>query len=295
MPIAILLAAAVAVTAVLWLRRPPSARQSAARDAVAPYARATARALHGPLREGDAGSRGGTEAVDASAAAPSSQPAPRPRRRVAREAELRAENDRLRAELQLLRATQEENAALRMHLGFVERNPSLIVAEVVSSGGADAWSRRIRLGKGSDQGVRPGAPVLAPEGLVGHVVETTETTADVLLITDPNSHVACVMSAVGAAPLHGILSGSGGALAPLLSGAPALRLDYLDRNAAAPPGATVVTSGLGGLYPAGIAVGTVREVTLDTSGLYARALVDPAAPLRTLRAAYVLAGWGVTP
>ena len=52
-----------------------------------------------------------------------------------------------------------------------------------------------------------------------------------------------------------------------------------------------MTSGLGGHYPAGIAVGTLQEVTLDAGGLFARAMVVPLTPLRTLRAAYVLAGW----
>ena len=272
-----LVAVVVAVAVGLWLHRPAAHRQSAARDAAAPFGRAVERVVHGRVIAEDGETRKPTEGTRKDVSS------------------LRAENDRLRTELQLLRNVQEENAELRMHLGFVERNPSLIAAEVISSGGGDAWSRRLRLGKGGNHGIRPGAPVLAPEGLVGEVVETTDTTADVLLLTDPNSHVACVLANHDGVPLYGILSGTGATLPALLSGAPPLRVDYLDRNAAPVPGTTVVTSGLGGHYPAGITVGTLHEVTLDASGLYARALVAPTAPLLTLRAAYVLAGWEGAP
>ena len=194
-------------------------------------------------------------------------------------------------ELQLLRAYQEENAALRLHLGFVERNPALIVAEVVSFGGADAWSQRIRLGKGSAAGIVPNAPVLSTEGLVGHVIEVTETTADVLLVSDPNSHVACAVVDTTGVRRHGILTGSGATFPGAGAGAAPLRLDYLDRQGIPAPGAPIETSGLGGIYPAGLAVGRVRDVSLDSGGLYARALVEPAVPLRELRTAYVLTGW----
>ena len=305
-----LVAVVVAVAVGIWLCRPAASRQTAARDAAAPFGRAVVRIVHGravvedgggetghgvlppalratPLSEG--GGTRGTLRAPLSEGGEKKGSKPGKRETVSA---LRAENERLRAELQLLRNVQAENAELRMHLGFVERNPTLIAAEVISSGGGDAWSRRLRLGKGRNQGVRPGAPVLAPEGLVGQIVEATDTTADVLLLTDPNSHVACVLANHDGTPLHGILSGTGATLPALLSGAPPLRVDYLDRNAAPAPGATVVTSGLGGHYPAGIAVGTLQEVTLDAGGLFARAMVVPIAPLRTLRAAYVLAGWG---
>lgn len=250
-PMAVLATAVIAAGAVLWLRIAPQGRRSLAREGAAPYARAASR----------------------------SQPAPQPHEGAAQ------------VELQLLRAYQEENAALRLHLGFVERNPALIVAEVVSFGGADAWSQRIRLGKGSAAGIAPNAPVLSPEGLVGHVVEVTETTADVLLVSDPNSHVACAVADTSGARRHGILTGCGAAFPGAGAGAAPLRLDYLDRQGIPAPGAPVETSGLGGIYPAGLAVGRVRDVSLDSGGLYARALVEPAVPLRELRTAYVLTGW----
>lgn len=275
--------AAVAAAAALWLRLAPQTRRSAARDSAAPYARAATRSsVKGPRHrwEGDAAEPPAQAVVEGQ---PGSQPASPPLYGAARE-------DTLRAELQLLRAYQEENAALRLHLGFVERNPALVVAEVVSFGGADAWSQRLRLGKGTTAGIALNAPVLSTEGLVGHVVEVTETTADVLLVSDPNSHVACAVADTTGQRRHGILTGSGAAF-PGAGAAIPLRLDYLDRQFVPPPGALVETSGLGGIYPAGLAVGRVRDVSLDSSGLYARALVDPAVPLRELRTAYVLTGW----
>lgn len=283
-PIAMLVTAAVAAAAALWLRLAPQTRRSVARDSAAPYARAATRSpVKGPRHRwgGDAAEPPAQAAVEGQ---PGSQPASPPLYGAARE-------DALRAELQLLRAYQEENAALRLHLGFVERNPALVVAEVVSFGGADAWSQRIRLGKGTAAGIALNTPVLSTEGLVGHVVEVTETTADVLLVSDPNSHVACVVADAAGQRRHGILTGSGAAFPGAGAAAAPLRLDYLDRQNPPAPGSQVVTSGLGGIFPAGLAVGRIRDVSLDSSGLFARALVDPAVPLRELRTAYVLTGW----
>lgn len=299
-PTVLLVTAVIAAVVLVWLRLSPDRRRALAREAAAPYARAVSRSPIKGLRRrwkdpapSEAGRRSPAEPpTSAEAAAPSeagrrSPPASQALHGPARQEEAEA----LRAELQLLRAYQEENADLRRHLGFVERNPSLVVAEVVSFGGADAWSQRIRLGKGAGAGIVPDAPVLSTEGLVGHVVEVTETTADVLLVSDPNSHVACVVADAAGARRHGILTGSGATFPGMGAGAAPLRLDYLDRQTPPVPGAAVVTSGLGGLYPAGLAVGSVTDVSLDSGGLYLRALVEPAVPLRELRTAYVLTGW----
>lgn len=281
-PIVLVATVAVVAAVFLWLRRPPAARAAFARDAAAPYARAAV-----ALRGTDGASGASTEDPE--------EAPPHP----AQLAALRAENDRLRAGLLLLDALEEENASLRLHLAFVQRNPSLIAAEVIPGGGGDAWSRRLRLGKGRNQGVPLHAPVLAPEGLVGHVVELTDETADVLLVSDPNSHVACQLPDASGPPLHGIASGSGTGPAQRLPGVasadPVLRVDYLDAHGSPATGGLAVTSGLGGRYPAGLPIGTVRDVSLDSSGLYRRVLLAPAAPLASLRVAYVLAGWEGAP
>ncbi len=174
-----------------------------------------------------------------------------------RAAEANAENVRLRRELAALamdRGEYErvlaENARLRAALDFAATKPGRwIVAEVLSSGGGAAASRdTLRVGRGSLAGVAPGAVVEAPGGLVGRVVSVTPHTSEVLLVTDPSLRVSCaVYASPDTKPVFGILSGGSD---------DTLVLSHLRAEAEVPPHAKVYTSGLGGVFPAGIPVGT---------------------------------------
>ena len=77
------------------------------------------------------------------------------------------------------------------------------------------------------------------------------------------------------------------ALEMLHSSAP-FTVGYLDKDAAVAPGARVLTSGLGGVYPAGLPVGVVSEVGPDDSRLYQRAVVAPYVDFGALRRVFVL-------
>jgi len=198
----------------------------------------------------------------------------------------------LEAELLLLHTLRTDNAALRRQLDCAPRLPHHITAEVLTLGSADGWSQRIRISKGRRQGVRVNNPVVAAEGLVGRVVAASASTADVLLITDVNSRVACAFEP-DVASARGILTGTGTRIAgpaglQLLHTIEPLRLAYLEKELELPQAAKVVTSGIGGVYPRGIPVGVVAEVEQDASGLYQRATVVPFADFSSLRYVSVL-------
>ena len=165
------------------------------------------------------------------------------------------ENARLRREiasLEMVRGElaglEEENARLRRDLRFTEREPNRWeCAEVLSEGGGAAGARRsIRLNKGSLAGIREGAVVAVPEGLVGQVVAVTPHTSEVLLVTDPSLQVACTVE--GSERIRGILSGGTDDV---------LLMRHLKAGAEIAPESRVLTSGLGGVFPAGIPVGTL--------------------------------------
>lgn len=165
-----------------------------------------------------------------------------------------AENVRLRREvaaLAMVRADAEElaaeNARLRRALNFIEREPGgWECAAILSEGGGAAGAKRtVRVDKGTLAGIRKGAVVAVPAGLVGQVVSVTPHTAEVLLVTDPSLQVACVIE--GEERLKGILSGGSDEL---------LLLRHLRAGAAIAPQSQVLTSGLGGVFPAGLRVGT---------------------------------------
>ena len=98
---------------------------------------------------------------------------------------------------------------------------------------------------GGRDGVVKGQAVISEAGLVGHIVEAGERASRLLLLTDLNSRVPVVVESSRA---RAILAGNN-------SDRPKLR--FLADNAVPPPGERIVTSGHGGVFPSGLAVGLV--------------------------------------
>ena len=170
-------------------------------------------------------------------------------------ASARAENIRLKRELAALALDmaqaaeiEAENARLRRALHYIERTEyEYLAAPVLSRGGGAAAAHDVlRVGKGSLAGVREGAVVVVPQGLVGRVVSVTLHTCEVKLITDPSLKVACMSDSLGGGRLYGILCGGG---------EDSLSLKYLSGSTNLPERTRIITSGEGGVFPAGIEVG----------------------------------------
>ena len=214
----------------------------------------------------------------------------------ARNRELIDTVDRLRLEVARLESVAAENRQLRAALNFPPPTNKLIVAcPVLSQGGSTGWQRQIRLGKGRLAGLQSGDPVLVADGLIGRIESITPHTADVLLLADANSRVACELDPPpsGFTAVRGVLCGSGGRSAgenelQLLYVIDPLRLRFLKRDVDVAPQTRVITSGMGGIFPRGLKVGYVLETTVDPAGLYREATVMPAADLGNLQTVFVL-------
>ena len=204
---------------------------------------------------------------------------------------LRAELDEARASLLELDALRAENAELRAALGVAAARPRLVPAEVLSEGGGEGWWRSVRLSRGRGAGIVPDCPVVCADGLVGRVVSATAATADVLLLPDAASQVACVVRGREGGS-RGILRGGGAARNPtglaLLNTVEPLAADYLGKDLALRPGDLVETSGLGGVFPGGIPIGVVAGVEPDSTKLFQRAAVAPFVDFASLRRVFVL-------
>ncbi len=170
-----------------------------------------------------------------------------------------------------LRAAQgeealRENARLRQLLAWQAQTTWHFRAARVIGRDTATWWRTVRIDLGRRDGLRPDLPVLIPEGLVGRVTQVAYTSAVVVLVGDPQCRVAVRVRETGE---NGVLaSTSAGALDPRL-----VDLTYLPRNTALRPGQTVYTSGLGGVFPAGIPVGAIVDSRSIGYGLATEARV----------------------
>lgn len=212
----------------------------------------------------------------------------------------RLEHDELSSELSDLRIRQlfleelqRENARLRRALDLDYAPPGFVCAEVVSRGGASGWWKTVRINKGTKHGVLRNRAVLDTQGLVGRVVSASSETADVLLLTDVNSKLSCMIEGVGSGA-RGILSGSGVSgsddVLVLLHVVEPMSLAYLAKDLDVEKGARILTSGLGGLFPAGLPVGEVVDASTDSTGLFQRARVAPYVDFASLDRVFVLVG-----
>lgn len=216
----------------------------------------------------------------------------------------------IEAHAAMLEKFQRENAELRRQLGIAQTYKQLISAQVISRGG-DGWWKVIRLDRGSKDGINVDATVVAVPSylddlefrgwaetnklhiaLVGRVIATTANTSEVLLLTDPNSRVACRMREENSTA-RGILCGEGvQATSPtldFLSVVEPLSLDYISKKQTPEPGMLIETSGLGGVFPARIPVGKIIAVEEAPSNLYLSAKIAPFVDFATLEHVMIIA------
>jgi rod shape-determining protein MreC len=174
---------------------------------------------------------------------------------------------------------QSENHRLRELLRFQDKAPiPLLAAEVVALKPSPQIDTMI-LARGARDGVHAQSVVLGPSGaLVGQVLETSPFSCSVLLLTDTASSVGVETFRPGKAGPVGIVQGDR---------AGNLLLIDLPREADVRPGDRVATSGLGGVYPKGLPVGTVLSVAFDKATALKMARVRPAADFNHLDEAFL--------
>ena len=202
--------------------------------------------------------------------------------------ELLAEIDRLRkdnAQLnsQLLQAAtiERENDRLRASLGWQRQVPwRLKLANVVTRDPANWW-RTVEIDLGSRDGLRNELQVLTSDGLVGRVSSSVGFThSQVALVGDSNCRVSVMVE--NPARDMGVLTSSG----PLDNSL--VQLGYLASSANLKSGQSVVTSGLGGVFPQGIPVGRIVDAQPVEYGLSIAARVKLNADLGSLEKVWVL-------
>jgi len=184
-------------------------------------------------------------------------------------AQLQEENHRMKE-------TDLANERLRQLLQFREKNfPSMVGAEVI---GRDPsfWFKSVMIDKGESDGVKKGMAVVLPTGVIGQVLKIAPHYATVLLITDYNSAVDCIVERSRA---KAIVEGKG---------ENRCQLKYLLRAEEVAVGDIVVTSGLGGNFPKGLMVGEVKKVDKKGHGVFQYAELVPSVDMTRLEEVFVV-------
>ena len=199
-------------------------------------------------------------------------------------ATLKEENRRMR-EQQVLNAQQlqqsrqllAENAYLRKLLEASERRQLKTVMSEILYDARDPFSRKVILDRGERHGLKPGQPVIDDLGVVGQVTRVFPFTAEVTLLTDKDHAIPVQVLRSG---VRSVAYGRG------QTGV--LELRFMASNADIQKGDVVTTSGIDGVYPAGLAVATVAAVETKTSDAFARILLQPTAGVSRHRQLLVL-------
>jgi rod shape-determining protein MreC len=201
---------------------------------------------------------------------------------------VRAENHRLRDEAQQLRVealqvneTVEENRRLRRLLALKEAMPLETLSGEIIAREWGGWVRSLTVNRGRSDHVTRLTAVIAPDGLIGRVVDVRPGSSVVQVLIDP-------ASTVGA---HAVRSRTAG----IVEGDPrgTMRFKYMARDGSGlQVGDLVVTSGSGGLFPRGIPIGRVRTIDDRGSALFHYAQLAPSVDFARIDEVLLVVGEG---
>lgn len=196
--------------------------------------------------------------------------------------QLRQRNAELEANARAAQDALEENERYRDLLGLAQQRSDLeLESAYITARGASNWASTLTLNKGSKHGVAEGSCVIDQyHNLVGIVDEVSYNWCNIITVIDPELEMGGLISRTNsAAILEGDFS---------LMGEGKLKLTYLPESTQLISGDEVLTSGMGGVYPSGLKVGTIDEILTDASGMSRYAVITPAADLDDLRQVFII-------
>lgn len=165
---------------------------------------------------------------------------------------LEAEKNEARKEVEELKALLELNGTLL---------DQKVVSATVINRNLNYWDQTLTIDKGESSGITVGMPVVVAKGLIGKVVQTTNLTSSIKLLTsDDAKNKISVKIKVGDTYVYGILTGYNKKLDTYV-------VEGIAENAPIEPGAEVTTTGMGDIFPSGILVGNVHQITTDNFDL----------------------------
>jgi rod shape-determining protein MreC len=179
--------------------------------------------------------------------------------------ELEEENRKLKSENTQLAEDANDVDELRALLELQDTYSLESTGARIISGSTDSWSSTVTIDKGTSSGLSVGMPVCDSNGVLGQIIECGTTSSVVRLISDENSAVsAMVQSSRALGTIEGSADGT-------------IYLTGISLDEEVSVGDTVVTSGLGGVYPKGLPIGTVTSVETASGAVSYTITVEPLA------------------
>jgi len=179
---------------------------------------------------------------------------------------LKQKNTQLEEELRQLEVIQAENSTLKEYLNLTEQYksyktiPAYIINKDISN-----YSEIFVINVGRNNGVEENMTVIAAEGLVGHVISVTADTAKVQTLADTSNVVSGTLeNSKDTVIARGTLNGS------------ELKTTYISTDTVLNEGEKLYTSGMGGIYPKGIYIGTIKKIN-ETRNITDRSFITEAA------------------
>jgi len=191
------------------------------------------------------------------------------------------ENRALKATNDYLRGLEQENKQLRAAIGYQQRSVFQLIPARIIARDAGSWWSTVKIDRGFDDGIDPDMPVLTEDGLVGKTTVVAKNAATVILIADEDCKVAATVEGTRE---QGIVMGERTSTPSL----PEISLNFLSKNADLKPGQKVYTSGVGGVYPSGVAIGVIKDFKVRE--LDSRATIVPSVDLTTLQDVFIVVG-----
>jgi len=195
---------------------------------------------------------------------------------------LREEVDRLSAENNLLTEVMQENARLLKLLDLEQMigNQYSLTAARVTARDLENLHQTLTINKGRKDGIAKDMPVINEQGLVGRVINVTDSTAEVLLIMDREGAVGALVQQTR---VPGVVEGLG-------PNSSQLQMIHIAVDAPISVNQVVVTSGYGGKFPKGLRIGYVTEIISEDNGLMKRAIIQPFVDFKRLEEIMVVTG-----
>ena len=170
--------------------------------------------------------------------------------------DLKRENAELTSKVATLSESNKTAERLQKLLDIKSTYDLTSTAARIIGTSSDSWTSTVTIDKGTADGLNINMPVASSEGVIGQIISVSTNTATVRLLTDENSGISAMVQDTRAS---GILQGQADGT---------LRLSYVTTDSDVNVGDIIVTSGIGGVFPKGLPLGTVSSVSKSASSVY---------------------------